>query len=195
MAITFDNTLAGETSNSYCDIDYADDYFSYYSTDSTTSSQWLALDDDHKTGKLVQACRILETLHFTETVDPLSDWHLVYDSRQQSIRSVKTNYGRPQKWNYWQQLQFPRTFDVHMAGDLYIPEPILMAQCEQAGYLLSFDNTIIANSLQGVTIDSINVSGVQLSQHLRPNGSMMCPLAYQMVKPFLIKQNMRLQRA
>lgn len=194
MALVLNSTISDEKANSYIDVAYCDDYWNSH-FDSVSSAQWLTLTAAQKNQLLVKACRILETMHFTEPVDPLSDYHLVYDSRNQQIRSVKTNYGRPQKYNYYQHLQFPRTFDVYADGTLYIPEEIMMAQCEQAVYVLNFDPTIISNRMQGVTHDSINVGGVAVSQKLDPNGSMVSPVAYQMCKPFLIKQNMRLQRA
>jgi hypothetical protein len=196
VALTLNTTLADEKANSYVDIPYADDYFLTYSTDTLVAGQWSALTDDQKTHKLIQSCRILETLHFTEPVDPLTDWRLVYDSRNQQVRSVKTNYGRPQKYNYWQKLQFPRTLDVYMEGTLYVPEEIQLAQCEQAGYLMNFDSSLIANRLQGVSRESVNIGGgIAISQKLEANGSMISPVAYQYAKPYLIKSNMRLQRS
>lgn len=190
--ITLNATIADERANSYVTVQNFQDYWNQH-WDATTAASMLAITDP--TLLLVRACRTIETLHFTEPVDPLADYHLVYDSRQQQIRSVKTNYGRPQKYNYYQHLQFPRTLDIYQDGTLYIPPEIQAAQCEQAAYEFSFDTSILENSLQGVDRDAINVGGVSLSQHIRAKGSMICAASYNMCKPYLINQMVRLQRA
>lgn len=186
------NTIADERANSYCAVsDFTDYWTQHY--DTVTAATMLAIPDPALL--LVRACRTLETLHFTEPVDPLADYHLVYDSRSQTIRSVKTNYGRPQKYNYYQHLQFPRTLDVYQDGTLYILPEIMAAQCEQAAYEFTFDQSTLSDSLVGIDRSAINVGGVALSQHVRAKGSMISPVAYNMAKPYLINQIMRLQRA
>jgi len=138
--LQLNSVIADERANSYVT---AADFAAYWTNhwNGTLAATMLALTVPQTEMLLVQACRIIETLHFTEPVDPLADYHLVYDSRQQQIRSVKTNYGRPQKYNYFQFLQFPRTLDIYQDGTLYIPYPVQAAQCEQAAYLYTFDTT------------------------------------------------------
>ena len=194
MVLTLDTTVADERANSYIDTQDLTTYWAGH-WDTATAALIAALGSTQQTILLIRACRTIETLHFTEPVDPLADYHLVYDSRQQSIRSVKTNYGRPQKWNYYQHLQFPRTFDVYQDGTLYIPPEICYAQAEQCAYELTFDPSILETALQGVTHDSVNVSGIAISQRINPKGSMISPTAFNMCKPYLIQQIMRLQRA
>lgn len=192
--LTLNATIADERANSYVT---AVDFTAYWTNhfDLVTAAIMLALTTPQIEMLLVRAARTIDSIHFTEPVDPLADYHLVYDSRQQQIRSVKTNYGRPQKYNYFQFMQFPRTIDVYQDGTLYIPYPIQAAQCEQAAYLYSFDTTIIEDGLQGLSRQAINVSGVAISQTIRTKGSLICAAAYDMVKPYIINQNMRLQRA
>jgi hypothetical protein len=190
--ITLNATIADERANTYVTMQQFQDYWTQH-WDATTAAAMLAIVDP--TLLLVRACRTIETLHFTEPVDPLADYHLVYDSRQQQIRSVKTNYGRPQKYNYYQHLQFPRTLDIYQDGTLYIPPEIEAAQCEQAAYEFAFDASTLSDSLQGIDRSAINVGGVALSQHVRAKGSMISPVAYNMAKPYIINQTMRLQRA
>ena len=192
--LTLNATIADERANSYVT---AVDFTAYWTNhfDLVTAAIMLALTTPQIEMLLVRAARTIDSIHFTEPVDPLADYHLVYDSRQQQIRSVKTNYGRPQKYNYFQFMQFPRTLDVYQDGTLYIPYPIQAAQCEQAAYLLSFDTTIIEDGLQGLSRQAINVSGVAISQTIRTKGSLICAAAYDMCKPYIINQNMRLQRA
>jgi hypothetical protein len=194
VSITLDSTISGELTNSYVDQSYSDAYWLQH-WDTVSAGKWQALSDTQKAFVLVGACRIIDTLRFTEQVDPLQEYHLVYDSRNQQIRSVKTNYGRPQKYNYVQHLQFPRTLDVHLDGTIFIPEEIMMAQCEQAVYMMGLDTSVIGNRLQGVSHDSINVGGVAISQKLEANGSMMSPVALQYCKPYLIKTSQRLYRS
>jgi hypothetical protein len=189
---TINSTIADERANSYAAITDFQEYWGQH-WDAVTSALMLAITDP--TLLLIRACRSLESLHFTETVDPLADYHLVYDSRQQQIRSVKTNYGRPQKYNYYQHLQFPRTLDVYQDGTLYIPPEIVAAQCEQAAYEYGLDTSTLSDSLLGIDRSAINVGGVSLSQHVRSKGTMVGPVAYNMCKPYLINQIARLQRA
>lgn len=190
--ITINSTVADERANSYVTVIEFQAYWTQH-FDTTTAAAMLAISDPVLL--LVRACRTLETLHFTEAVDPLSDYHLLYDTRTQQIRSAKTNYGRPQKYNYYQHLQFPRTLDVYQDGNLYIPPEVQGAQCEQAAYEFSFDASVLSTSLQGVERDAVNVDGISVSQHIRPKGTMISPVALNMCKPFLINSTMRLFRA
>lgn len=194
---TLNNTLADERANSYASLD---DLTSYWDShwDQTTAAAVQALNEDQQTALLITACRTLETLRFTEPVDPLADYHLVVDTRQQQVRSVKTNYGRPQKYDYSQSLQFPRTLDVYLDGTVYIPPTILQAQCEQAAYELTFDPSILENVLQGITKDYVSVGNVTVSQTFAAGsgkGTRLSSIAYSLCKPFLINQVIRLQRA
>jgi len=193
-AITINATLSDEYANSYVTQDYADEYWAQH-WDTVSAAQWAALQDPTKASLLVQACRIIETLRFTEPVDPLSEYHLVYDSRSQQIRSTKTNFERPEKFLFQQKLQFPRTIEVDMEGVNFIPEEIMFAQCEQTIYIINFDQTILANRLQGISHDSLNVGGVAISQKLEAKGSMISPVAYNFCKPYLLRRNLRVQRA
>lgn len=152
-----------------------------------------AIDDP--TTLLIRACRSIETLRFTEPVDPLAAFHLVFDTRTQQTRSVKTNYGRPQRFNYWQHLQFPRTLDIYQSGTLYVPPEIMAAQCEQAAYEFTFDTSILETRLQGVEREAVSVGGVSISQHLKGKGTIVCAVAYNMAKPYLMSSTTRLQRA
>lgn len=193
-AIVINDTMSDEYANSYCDQVYADSYWAQH-WDTVSAAQWAALPDNTKAGLLVQACRLVETLRFTEPVDPLSEYHLVYDSRSQQIRSLKTNFGRPEKFLFQQKLQFPRTIEVDMQGVVFIPEEIKFAQCEQTIYIINFDQTILANRLQGISHDALNVGGVSISQKLEARGTMLSPVAYNFCKPYLLRRTMRIQRA
>jgi hypothetical protein len=193
-AITINATAGDERANSYVELDYANAYWEQH-WDVNSAAQWTALSDAQKASLLVQACRNIETLRFTEPVDTQAEFHLVYDTRNQQIRSAKTNFSRPQKYWIQQHLQFPRTLEVDTSGVSYIPEEIKFAQCEQAIYRLNLDPTLIANRLQGLSHEVINVGGVQISQKLEAKGSLISPVALDYCKPYLLKTSLRLQRS
>lgn len=194
LITTLNVVVADERANSYIDTTDLTAYWAIH-TDTATAALITALSPTQAALLLIRACGTLETLHFTENVDPLSDYHLMFDTRQNQIRSVKTNYGRPQKYNYYQNLQFPRTLDIYQDGTLYIPPKICYAQAEQCGYELTFDPSILETSLQGVSHDSVGVKGISISQRINPGGSKICAAAYNLVKPYLINKVARLQRA
>jgi hypothetical protein len=194
MAVTLTSTLAGEYSNSYVDIAYCDAYWSgHYST--TKGAQWSALTDGQKTRLLIQACRIIETARFTVKVDLDVDYSLVYDRRTHNVLSLAEDQPAV-KYYYYQALQFPRSIDRDTTtGETYIPEPIKEAQCEQAVYTLNFDDSILANVLQGVATDSLAVGDVRIAQTLVRGGSAISPVALEHLKPFLLKSSSTIRRA
>lgn len=189
---TLKATIADERSNSYVTADEFQDYWAQH-FDTITAGLMAAIDDPSLL--LVRACRTIETIQFTEPIDLEANFHLIFDSRSQQIRSVYNDGSRPQKYNYYQHLQFPRTLDVYQDGTLYVPEEIKGAQCEQAAYEFTFDTSTLEDSLQGVDRSAINVGGVSLSQHVKFKGSMISPIALNMLKPYIFKSTLRLQRA
>lgn len=194
--ITVDATAGAETTNSYVELEYANDYWAQH-WDVNSANQWAALSDPQKSSVLVQACRVLETLRFTYPTDNSSESRLVVDYRHQQIRSIRSCSSRPQKYNYDQKLQFPRTLeaDLYTDGASTIPDAIMFAQCEQAVYMLNVDTSVIANRLQGVSHDLLNVGGVQISQKIESGGSLISPVAYSYCKPLLIRGNTKLMRS
>jgi hypothetical protein len=190
MAITLDTTLGGELSNSYVDLDYADDYWGNHFS-SVKAAQWAALNDDQKTQLLVRACSILETARYTYT-NTLPQYSIHYDRRTGKVLDMNLTRD-PVKFYYYQRLQFPRNLDVHFisqpAGAQYIPEAVLIAQCEQAIYLLNVDETAMANRLQGITLDKVNIGSgaIESTQEYAVTGSMFAPMAFEMLRPYMVK--------
>ncbi len=195
MALTLNTTLADEFANSYADVAYADAYWEgHYST--VKAAQWAALTSPQKINLLIQSCRIIETLRFTNIERP-GDYvssRLHYDRRSHTVlslneRSVVT------KWNVLQRLQFPRNYDRNTAtGALYIPEPVLLAQCEQAVYTMNFDDTAVANRLQGVTEDITTVGNIHLRQNYAVGGTQLSPTALDLVRPYLLATSVQIRR-
>jgi len=186
MAILLDDTISGKASNSYASVAFADDYFlEHY--DTTKASQWDALGDGQKQQLLVAACRVLETARFTNPVAPLQ-YSTFYDSRTGRVLILDDRL-EPVKYLSYQALQFPRNLDVDPdTGDTLIPEAIQMAQCEQAIYILNFDETARAAQLQGVRQETLTIGRGQVHTHSQyaGEGSAFAPLALEYARPYLI---------
>jgi hypothetical protein len=200
MALTINSTLAQETSNSYCDQAFADDYWANH-YDSIKAAQWDALDDAPKQQVLIRACQVLETARYTIPVT-LPEYAMHYDRHTGLVLSLNLTR-QPVKYYYYQRLQFPRNLDVYymnppsgkVVGDQYIPEPVLIAQCEQSLYMLNIDETAMANRLQGITMDKVGLGKQQIesTQEYSVSGSMFAPLAYEMMSPLMVRGG-KLQR-
>lgn len=195
MSITLDNTIGGLESNSYADSFYLEDYWTNH-YNATLGAQVLALSNQQQNYLLVRACRVIESLRFTRPLSRM-DYQLRYNRLTGTVVDMAYLTREPVKWAYFQKLQFPRNLDVHIEdGTFIIPEPVMMAQCEQAAYLLNLDETAIANRLQGITMDKVGVGRQQidLTQEYAGNGSMISPMAYEMLRPYLL-MNQKMRRA
>lgn len=193
MAYTLTSTLSNEFSNSYVDLAYADNYWAnHYST--VKSDSWSALGDDPKTLLLILACRTIESMRFTYTNPLQTDYQLVYDQRLGVVLDLEIDPD-PMKFAYNQALQFPRNLDRNTTtGMAFIPEGIQMAQCEQAVYTLNFDESVIANRLQGITRDQVTVGNISLRQAYDRVGTSVAPAALEMVRPFLVRDSRKMRR-
>jgi hypothetical protein len=141
-----------------------------------------------KTQLLVQATRIIETARFTNFV-PLSEYNLHYDRLTNSVLDITLSRD-PVRYYYYQKLQFPRNLDFDpVLQTLYMPIPLMMAQCEQAVYTLNFDETAVANRLQGIVSDTLEIgkNQIHLSQEYVGEGSMFAPMALEFVRPFFVR--------
>jgi hypothetical protein len=196
MSITLTTTISGETSNSYCDVDFADDYFENH-YDITKTAAWDELGDGQKEHLLVRACRMVEMARFTEPEEPM---YYNYQMRwRRDLGQVISIADRrhPYKYSSIQSLQFPRNLDVRSDGTVFIPEEVKMAQCEQAVYLLNLDETALANRLQGIRRDTVvvNSGDITLSQAYEPGGTLFGPLTLELIRPYLLKSGTRIERA
>lgn len=186
MAITLVSTVAGETSNSYADVAYADTYWaSHYS--SVKASQWAVLTTPKKTLALINACRIIERIKFTEEFRWTMDTY--FEPTHNGMVRLFTAGNTVVRSNLDQNLQFPRNVDYTSAGVLYIPDEVKDAQCEQAVHLLTVDDAAIASQLQGVVSDSVRAGSVSASQTFSGVGSVVAPMAYEILIPFILKSN------
>lgn len=188
MALAIDNTLAATSSNSYCDIAYADNYWAgHYNT--VKASQWIPLTTDQKTMALVQAASIIETCRFTVYARIRDSYRQVFDQRLREVLTLSDEI-LPVKFYFYQTMQFPRNLDRDITtGILFIPDAILRAQCEQAVYLLSFDDTVISKALQGIDSDAVSVGSIHTRGKYRNEGSSIAPMTMELVRPFFLKSS------
>lgn len=193
--LTLDTTLSGEFSNSYCDLTFANQYFANH-YDSTKTAAWQALSPMQQTMLLISACRVIETARFTNYIRP-TDYAFFYDYITGMVRQLAERM-EPIRLQNIQQLQFPRNMDIDLqTGQGFIPGPILMAQCEQAIYLLSYDGQAVANRLQGIIIDRVSLGRGQVnaSQQYLTEGTAFAPMALEFCRPYFLKGGARVRRA
>lgn len=176
---------AGSYSNSYVDVPYADSYWANH-YNAVASAQWFALTVSQKAFALIAACRLIETIRFTTATRLRDDYPLLYDRHSGTFIQLNDQLS-PIKFYYYQRLQFPRNLDRDILdGTLFIPEPICMAQCEQAVYLLTVDTSAIAARLQGVVEDVTYVGSIHLRQNFVQGGSTFSPVALDMARPYML---------
>lgn len=186
MSLTLVADLAAENSNSYVTVQYADDYWAgHYSV--AKASQWTALNGTQKVTALIQACRVIESVRFTDQLTlPTLDFNPAYYLTGGRLYNPNLI---PVKSYYTQYLQFPRNLDMNSSGGFYIPEGVKMAQCEQAVYLLSFDDSAIAMRLQGIEEDRLRAGEISTLQQLTAGGTALAPLALEYLRPFFYKSS------
>jgi hypothetical protein len=195
MAMTLDATLAGEHSNSYVTVVYCDDYWTQHFA-TAKAAQWAALTTGRKEALLIMACRVLERVRCTYPAPSrYNSPRPLHLDRSSGLVVEYPDYSRPVKSSVIQALQFPRNIDrENGSSTLFIPEAVMMAQCEQALYLLNFDDSILASRMQGVTSDSLEIPGVGIKQSLSGTGSALAPMALEYLAPFIQRTGTVLRR-
>lgn len=202
MALVIDSTVGGPAANSYADVAYADAYWvGHYNT--TKGSAWAALTTAKKTAALIHAAAVLESIRFTIPDRPRNYRQVSYFlHRGTGLVVERPQSGEPVKYDYYQSLQFPRNLDTDSDGDKFIPEPVLMAQCEQAVYLLSFDEGVAASRLQGISEETVKVGPVSVSQKFGGGSqgataaaTALSPAAIELVRPFFVGSSTKAERS
>jgi hypothetical protein len=177
--MALDATVGGSTSNSYVIVQEADRYFNtHYITAKKTT--WSALGQPQKESALKRACQQLETLKVLD--DELSTGRLpialVIDfGYDLTLHRAEIN----------QKLQFPRNLDIDPTGQPYLPQEIKDAQCEQAVYLLSFDDTTLVTLTQGVIEEAVTAGPIKsytrYSEGYAP--TYIAPIVLELMRPYL----------
>lgn len=195
MVILLDSTKSGEFANSYVTTVEADDYFSGH-YNSTFTTAWDALDDSQKQLLLIQATSMIEQFRFVIILER-SDFELHY-SRTTGLVSFYPKDQDPIKYNYWQALQFPRSVDINsVTGATYIPDPIKIAQFEQAMSIKNFaSSTNITKVMQGIRREAVEIAG-QISRDVTyADGASnettiitntLSPVSYQLISPYVLR--------
>jgi hypothetical protein len=194
MAITLDATIATETANSFCDLPFADDYFTnHYSV--SKSSLWNTLSDEQKAQLLVLAASVINTAKFTDAWEQ-QHYSLVSNPSDPTRFVSIPNTEYAVKYTFAQRLQFPRNLDIKQDGTVFMPPEIQFAQCEQAVYMAALDESALESQAQGLRHESLGVGGqVSLSQSFTGAGTAFAPMALHYMNEFMIKNSTRLTRA
>lgn len=200
MSLTLDNLLSGEASNSYVDIDYADEYWTDH-YDSTKIDTWSAISDEGKTTLLILACRMIEKYRFTNKSYPPNLEILQEDSARAAIVAVNLNNFEAFKYDFDQKLQFPRNIDIDTSGTAFIPEEVKIAQCEQALYIKDYDTTSITKALSGIAAESVGLGRGAITKSVTYTGkggttvvTMLAPVPVELLEPLMLRRT-RLRRA
>lgn len=174
-------TLAGVDSDSYATLAEADAYFAAH-WDTVKSTAWDALSDGQKETALKQAIMILESFNYwedsTETTVTTSN-----NLRKCIITPAETN----------QALSFPRNIDLDENDDLYIPNDVKNAQCEQAIFLVSSMNeSTVQARARGLLAEHIKAGAVEVSQSYSSDGTsnaytmFVSPIALMLLRKFIV---------
>lgn len=194
-SLKFDSSLSGQYSTSYCDLAWAEAYFQnhYNAVNATT---WDALAPNQQQAALIVGCRVIETARFTNYVRP-TDYAFFYDYITGMVRQLAERM-EPIRYQNSQRLQFPRNVDIDIVTGLsFIPEEILMAQCEQALYMLSYDGQAVANRMQGIieSRTSVGRNAVSVTEQYLNAGSAFSPMALELARPLFLSGGQRMRRA
>lgn len=184
---------AGAYSNSYVDIPYANNYWANH-YNQTAAAVWSGLQPQQQAFALIAACRVLETIRFTVVTRLRDDYPMLFDRRSGTFVQLNDQL-LPIKFYYYQRLQFPRNLDRDIIdGTLYIPEPICMAQCEQAVYLIGLDTSSMQSRMQGVVQDVTYVGNIHLRQNYVQGGTTLSPVAREMCRPYMLTTSHEIRR-
>jgi hypothetical protein len=195
MALTLNSTISDDAANSYVTLAYCDAYWDdHYLT--LKAASWAALTDPQKIAALIHGCRAIEALRFTERLDRHRDLSFGRDLRSNLVRLQDTDRKTPRKAVGTQSLQFPRNLDYDADGVYYIPEAVMMSQCEQAVFMLTADESAQLSSIQGLKSESVRVGNVSVSQEFTGKvGPNVSPVSVNMLSPFLLRASTKLGRA
>lgn len=174
-------TPGGSTSNSYVSASDCDQYFNAH-WNLAKSEAWAALSSKQKERLLLTSCSILETLRFLDdeyTYGGLPTALIADEGHDVTVRRYTAN----------QRLSFPRNVD-----DGQVPQEVKDAQCEQAIFLVTFDESALAQQYQGIVEESVVVGSIRSYTNYGRVGTMIAPMAIELLRPFL-RNTKRLRRS
>jgi len=185
MALTTD--IAGEFSDSYVTIAEANQYFaSHWST--AKESAWSSLSVAQRERVLKFAANIIDTLRIHD-VD-YGSGPLPPALRADGALSYSVH-----RLDMVQRLGFPRNVDVDSTGTAYIPTEVKDAQCEQAVFLLTADETAMSNYLSGIAEEAVSAGPVRVYTRYADgaSASMIAPMTMELLRPF-VRPTRRMKR-
>jgi hypothetical protein len=192
--MALDATVGGAASDSYVTLVYADAFFAgHYSL--AKASAWAALTVPQKESALRRACTVLDTIRVLDT--ELGSGALPIALVQRDTFDLTLH-----RLEFGQLLSFPRNIDL-IPGTYtgYIPNAVLESQCEQAIYLLTFDESVIVSRLSGLNHLTVQAGSVRVSQGFAGSGAggsggatYLAPMVIEMMRPFFRKTT-RIARA
>lgn len=186
--MALDVTVGGETTASYVLVSEADKYFAnHYSIAKNTA--WTALTTPRKESVLKRACQQIETIKFLDT-----EYAVVGRLPLALIEDIYADITIC-KHEEFQRLQFPRNIDEDSTGDMFVPQEVKDAQCEQAVHLLTFDDAALLTIGQGIVEEAVTAGPVKsytrYAEGVAP--TYISPMAAELLRPFM-RRSTRLRR-
>jgi hypothetical protein len=178
--MALDTTVGGENTVSYVSVSESNSYFANHFSLAKTAL-WDALSQPRKESALKKACQQLETIKFL-------DVEFAFAGRL-PLALIDDIYAdiTISKHEEFQRLQFPRNIDEDSAGDMFVPQEVKDAQCEQAVHLLNFDDAALLTIGQGVVEEAVTAGPVKsytrYSEHAHL--SYLSPMAIELLRQFM----------
>lgn len=179
-------TISGTSADSYVSLSEAEQYFANHWSLAKQDS-WASMETGQKERLLKTATNILESLRFldNEFGGSALPFSLVHDDDSDvEIRRLVAG----------QRLSFPRNVDVTSNGTGFIPQAVKDAECEQAVYIITFDEAVLATQYTGVIAETAEAGSVRTYANYGRLGTMLSPVAAELVRPFL-RPTRRMRRA
>lgn len=181
-------TVGGSTSNSYVTLAEAETFFASHFLIAKTST-WATLSDGQKEAALKRATQQLDSLRILDTEygsGALPTALVAYEGYELTIHRQMVN----------QRLQFPRNIDIDENDDAFVPQNVKDAQCEQAVYLLTFDEGALATQMSGIKVETVAAGSVRIRNEYTGSslGSSLSPMAVELMREYL-RPTRRMQRA
>ena len=188
--MALDTTVGGENSNSYVTVSEALTFFNnHYITSKRTA--WLALTAPQRESVLKRACQQLETLKVLD--DELSSGRIPVELTIEFGWDLSIHRAEEH-----QRLQFPRNLDIDSSNNIFIPQEVKDSQCEQAVYLLAFDDTALITGTQGILEEAVTAGAVKsYTKYAGSAGNAptyLSPMVIELMRPFL-RTSGRVRRA
>jgi hypothetical protein len=186
--MALDATVGGSSSDSYVTVNEADTFFSsHYQTAKT--STWSVLSSAQKEAVLRRATQILDSLRILDTeygAGALPTSLVAYEGYELTIHRQLVN----------QRLQFPRNIDIGVNDIAFVPQNVKDAQCEQAVFLINFDDSSIATQMAGIKVETVAAGSVRVRNEYTGTslGSSLAPMALELMREFL-RPTRRMQRS